>query len=85
MDDKFENADFPSIILRMATGAYIALGKVENPVDGEKRKDLETAKYLIDSLRVLKEKTEGNLEEEEEGYLNQVISDLEMQFLKEKE
>ncbi|MEA1912789.1 MAG: DUF1844 domain-containing protein [candidate division WOR-3 bacterium] len=85
MENSFEEASFASIVLRMATGAYISLGLVENPTTGEKKKDLKTTEYLIDSLRVLREKTKGNLEKEEEGYLTQVISDLELNFVKAKE
>ena len=80
-----EEANFISIIMRMATGAYISLGMVEDPIGGEKRKDIEMTKYLIDSLRILKEKTKGNLEKEEEGYLDQVIADLELNFVNAKE
>ena len=80
-----EKATFLSIVLRMATGSYISLGLVEDPVNGKKNKDLEMAEYLIDSLRILKKKTKGNLDKEEEGYLSNIIQDLELKFVKEKE
>lgn len=87
-DEKEKNlgkADFSSIVLRMATGAYISLGLVKDPTTGKNHKDLETAEYLIDSLRILEEKTEGNLDKEEEGYLKNIINDLELKYIKEKE
>jgi hypothetical protein len=83
--ENLEEATFLSIVLRMATGSYISLGLVEDPMTGEKNKDLEMAKYLIDSIRILKKKTRGNLDKEEEGYLNNIIQDLELKFVKEKE
>jgi hypothetical protein len=83
--EELEKATFLSIIMRMATGAYISLGLAEDPTTGKKNKDLEVSKYLIDSLRVLREKTKGNLDEEEEGYLNNIIQDLELKYVKEKE
>jgi len=83
--ESLEKATFLSIVLRMATGSYISLGLVEDPSTGKKNKDLEMAKYLIDSLRILKKKTKGNLDKEEEGYLNNIIQDLELKFVKEKE
>lgn len=83
--ESLENATFLSIVLRMATGSYISLGLVEDPITGKKNKDLEMAKYLIDSLRILKKKTKGNLNNEEQGYLNNIIQDLELKFVKEKE
>jgi len=83
--EDLEEATFLSIVLRLATGSYISLGLVEDPTTGKKNKDLEMAKYLIDSLRILKDKTKGNLNKEEEGYLNNIIQDLELKFVKEKE
>jgi hypothetical protein len=83
--ESLEKANFLSIVLRMATGSYISLGLVEDPITGKKNKDLEMAKYLIDSLRILKNKTKGNLNKEEQGYLNNIIQDLELKFVKEKE
>ena len=83
--EELEKATFASIVTRMATGAYISLGLVEDPTTGKKNKDLEVAKYLIDCLIVLREKTKGNLEKEEEGYLSNIIQDLELKYVKEKE
>jgi hypothetical protein len=83
--EEFEKATFASIVMRIATGAYISLGLVADPINGKKNKDLEVSKYLIDSLRTLREKTKGNLDKEEEGYLNNIIQDLELKFVKEKE
>jgi hypothetical protein len=84
-EEELEEATFASIVMRMATGAYISLGLVNDPTTGKKNKDLEVSKYLIDSLRVLREKTKGNLEKEEEGYLSNIIQDLELKYVKEKE
>ncbi len=83
--EKLEKATFLSIIMRLATGAYISLGVAEDPTTGKKNKDLEVSKYLIDSLRTLRKKTKGNLDKEEEGYLNNIIQDLELKYVKEKE
>jgi len=71
--------------MRMATGAYIAIGTIEDPITGKKKEDVKMAQYLIDSLRILQEKTNGNLEVEEKGYLDQIIADLELKFVKIKE
>ncbi len=85
MTPNIEEANFISIIMRMATGAYIALGVVEDPTEGKKKRDIKMAQYLIDSLRILREKTKGNLEVEEKGYLDQILADLELNFVKAKE
>jgi len=85
MSSNLEAANFISIVMRMATGAYIALGVVEDPTSGKKNEDKKLAKYLIDSLIVLREKTEGNLENDEKEYLDQIIADLELKYIKIKE
>ena len=85
IEKEFEEATFASIVMRMATGAYISLGLVPDPTTGKKNKDLEISKYLIDSLRILREKTKGNLDKQEEEYLNNIIYDLELKYVKEKE
>ncbi len=83
--EELERATFASIVMRMATGAYLSLGLVEDPTTGKKNKDLEVSKYLIDSLIILSEKTKGNLDKQEEGYLNNIIHDLELKYVKAKE
>lgn len=85
IDKELEKATFASIVMRMATGAYISMGLVEDPTTGKKNKDLEISKFLIDSLITLREKTKGNLDKQEEGYLNNIINDLELKYVKEKE
>jgi hypothetical protein len=83
--EDIEKATFLSIVMRMATGAYISLGLVPDPTTAKTNKDLKISKYLIDSLIILREKTTGNLDKEEEGYLNNIIQDLELKYVKEKE
>lgn len=85
MSSNLEEANFLSIVMRMATGAYISIGAIEDPTTGKKKEDVKMAQYLIDSLRILQEKTNGNLEVEEKGYLDQIIADLELKFVKIKE
>lgn len=80
-----EKVDFVSFIMRIATGAYIALGLVEHPETKEKKRDLELAKYTIDTLDMLGEKTKGNLTKEEEIFFKEVISELKLKFVKIKE
>lgn len=82
-EEVYPEASFQSIVGSFGMQVAIALGQVENPMTGEKNKDLEQAKHFIDSLRVLREKTEGNLTDEEEQHLNTLISELQMQYVNE--
>jgi len=61
----------------------IALGKVHNPATNQMSKSLEHAKYVIDVLEVLKDKTRGNLDSEESRLLDQTISSLKLNYVDE--
>lgn len=94
-DDDFENEinkskpeeflppiEFTSVILLLYLPALIQLGIMDDPATGERRENLELAKRNIDLLDLLKEKTAGNLEEQEERFLDDAISQLKMVYLR---
>jgi hypothetical protein len=58
------------------------LGEIPHPVSGERKKDLPLAKHTIDTLAMLKEKTAGNLTEEEQRLLDGMLYDLRMAFIR---
>jgi len=65
--------------------AMIALGKLENPLTKKAEKNIEQARYLIDTLGILKEKTKGNLTAEEEKLLDESLYNLRLLYVNEKE
>ncbi|MGQ9616640.1 MAG: DUF1844 domain-containing protein [Spirochaetota bacterium] len=69
-------ANFTSLVLTLSSSAWVALGKIADPVSGEIKKDLRGAKLTIDLLIMLRDKTRGNLSGDEEKLLNAIISDL---------
>ena len=75
-------ADFNSLVASFATQALIQLGQVENPLTGKTGFDPVAAKYTIDLLDMLKNKTRGNLEPEEERQLDTILYDLKMRFVR---
>jgi hypothetical protein len=72
------------IISTFATQAAVALGQVANPVSNETNTDLEQAKFAIDLLQTLEEKTANNRTEDEEKLLTDVLYKLRMIFIEEK-
>lgn len=64
----------------LASACWQQLGKIPNPVNGKIEKQLDHAKLSIDMLIMLKEKTQGNLTEEEEKVLLTTIADLELNY-----
>ena len=60
------------------------LGIIEDPATGQKIKNLALGKQAIDILGMLKEKTKGNLAEDEENMLKNILYDLRIIYVKEK-
>lgn len=69
------------LISIMASQAYIFLGAIENPATGTPTPNPEQARESIDCLAALAEKTQGNLSEEEDKLLKQVVSELRMIYV----
>ena len=72
---------FSTLILSMASSAVLAMGLDKNPQTGKVEKDLDVARFNIDMLNMLKDKTKNNLNGEEQQFLDQVVSDLQMKFV----
>lgn len=72
---------FSTLILSMASSAVLSLGLEKNPQTNQYEKDLDVARFNIDMLALLKEKTKGNLTKEEQDFLDMVVSDLQMKFV----
>jgi hypothetical protein len=71
-----------ALISMLATQALFALGLLQIKGQEERKPDLEMAKYNIDMLQVLEEKTKGNLTEEEEAVLVNTLNELRMGYVK---
>ena len=74
--------NFAALISMLATQALFALGLLQLKGQEERKPDLELAKYNIDMLQVLEEKTKGNLAKEEEAVLSNTLSELRMGYVK---
>lgn len=61
--------------------ALIALGDLEHPVTKKKEMSVPHAKFIIETLAMLQEKTKNNLTKEEESSLESVLYDLRMRFV----
>ena len=72
------------LVFMFQTAALQQMGKLINPVTRKVEKNLDQAKFSIDILELLQEKTKGNLNEEEAKYLENVLFELRMNFLEEQ-
>jgi hypothetical protein len=64
------------------TQTLMALGELENPLTGEKRRNADEAAMLIDTIAMLQAKTRGNLTPEESSYVQNVLTDLRMRYVR---
>jgi len=74
--------DFAALISMLVTQALFALGVLQ--VEGQEKKepDLELAKYNIDMLETVEEKTKGNLTKDEKKVLENTLSQVRMAYVK---
>jgi len=80
--EKFE-ATFSVLTMSIASSAAMALGLAPDPQTGETAKDKNMARFNIDLLVMLKDKTKGNLNTDESRFLDSVINDLQLKFVQE--
>jgi len=67
---------FRLLIQKLAYQAMMGLGVVENPLTRERNLNLDQARMVIDDLRMLREKTSGNLDAEEQEHLEGILNEL---------
>jgi hypothetical protein len=73
---------FINLIFSLSTSALIQLGEIQDPATQQHSKNLPIAKQTIDLIALLKEKTKGNLTPEEEKFMENVLYDLKMRYVK---
>ena len=75
---------FVYLVGTFQSSAWIALGKMKNPMTDKIERNLEQASYYIDLLDMLQSKTKGNVSEYEEQMLINTVSELKMNFIDEQ-
>lgn len=74
--------DFYTFVLSLGSSAFVHLGDAPHPETGKPvEPDLLVAKQTIDILAMLRDKTKGNLTEEEERFLETLLTDLRIRFV----
>lgn len=80
-DYPLPKGDFNSLVSLLTTQTMFALGLITTEKGKEPKKDLQLAKFHIDILEALEEKTKGNLTEQEQKFLSGTLSQLRMGFV----
>jgi hypothetical protein len=78
---QYPPASFEMLVTMFASEAMAGLGQFPHPLTGKQQVDLEQARYAIDMLEMLAEKTKGNLVPAEETGLRELLHQLRMSFI----
>ena len=73
--------DFFNYVASLGFQAMIFLGEMPNPVTNQTEKSLKQAKFLIDTLVLIRDKTIGNLTKEEGELIKGSIYELQKRFV----
>jgi hypothetical protein len=73
--------NFAALISMLTTQAFFAMGLLQVKGEEKREPDLELAKYNIDMLETVEEKTKGNLNEEEKKVLDNTLNQLRMAYV----
>lgn len=74
--------DFSNFVLSLNASALIHLGEIPDPQSKERLVNLPAAKHTIEILEIIKTKTKGNLDGEEEKLLDDVLYNMRMKYVK---
>ncbi len=83
--DPSNEVSFSVYVAIMGQSAMMQLGKIVNPATGKVERDLVQAKFTIDILGMLEEKTKGNLTKEEADLLRTTLANLRLNYVEEVE
>lgn len=80
-EEALPEADFTFFLTTLGMQAWIALGKIPNPMTQKIEENKNQAKFIIDTLDVLEKKTKGNLTKDESEILEKLLYDLRLNYI----
>lgn len=79
--DTLPPVDFSGLIISLSHAAMMHLGHIPDPASGQPRQELALARHTIDTIAMLKEKTQGNLTEDERRLIEGALTELRLAFV----
>ena len=76
-----QEINFALFLSSLMVEGLIALGEVENPITKKKEASLPQARYVIDVLSMLEEKTKNNLMPDEKTAIEHILYELRMKYV----
>ena len=80
---KLDDELFVMLVINFQSSAMISMGKIINPITKEITRNLPEAKFAIDMLGMISNKTKGNLSIEEESLIQKVLTELRLNYIDE--
>lgn len=75
------NTPFTNFIEPLIAQAYMSLGMLRNPYQPQAKIDVGAARQMIEILTLLKDKTKGNLDPDEDDFLETHLGELKLAFV----
>jgi|LUME01.1.fsa_nt_gb nucleosome binding factor SPN SPT16 subunit len=72
-----------NIVTMFTQQAWVAMGKLKNPITEKTERNLQEASFYIDVLDMMKRKMAGNLSDDEDKFLDSSLSGLKMNYVEE--
>lgn len=72
---------FETFLVGLSTQALMHLGEIPDPHSGQIGQDLTAAQQLIDIIAMLKDKTRGNVDHDEQALLDAILFELRMKYV----
>ena len=83
-NEAYHQPTFTIFVSSLGMQAMIAMGKLDNPITKKKDINHDQARFLIDTLGVIQEKTKGNLDENEAKAIEEYLFNLRMVYVEGK-
>lgn len=80
-DMQMPEASLEMLVTTLVTEAMMSLGQIPHPHTGEPMYHPQQAKYLIDMIGVLQEKTKGNVTPDESALMENLLHQLRMVYV----
>lgn len=81
-ENLFPGLNFSTFLLSLSTSAMVSLGELPDPIKNENSVNLMLTRQTITIIEILKEKTMGNLTQEEERLIDGILYDLHIRYVK---
>jgi len=76
-----EPSAFSDLVISLAQSCFLSLGLVPSPISGRPEVSLPAAASMLDMLDMLREKTKGNLTDQEQEFLDHTLLQLKVGYV----